>query len=167
MKLTAFLTHIIPLVLLLNISFSFNKIEHLIDSKEGLIASESKPQIIHIDAVRRMMKYSMDKFEVKAGKPVEIWFTNKDDMRHNLLIISPGSLEIVGKAADRIATSPKGVEKNWIPDIPEVLFAAPLIKLNETYKLRFITPNEPGNYPFVCTFPTHWRMMNGSMLVKK
>ncbi len=112
------------------------------------------------------MKYSLDKFEMSAGTPVEIWFTNKDEIRHNLLILSSGLLEIVGKASDHMATTPKGVERHWTPDIPEVLFTAPLIKLNETYNLKFVAPEKPGDYPFVCTFPTHWRIMNGTMTVK-
>lgn len=166
MKLTVLITNILILSLLSDFLFSLNSIPHPTNIKDLTKTEKNEAQVIHIDAVRQMMKYSLDHFEVKAGKPVEIWFTNKDEMRHNLLIISPGSLEIVGKAADRMATTPKGVEKHWTPEIPEVLFAAPLIKLNETYKLVFKAPEEPGNYPFVCTFPTHWRKMNGTMIVK-
>jgi putative heme-binding domain-containing protein len=31
--------------------------------------------------------------------------------------------------------------------------------------LRFRAPTEPGIYPFVCTFPGHWVVMNGEIVV--
>ena len=165
MKLTVFISTIFSVIIL---SFFYCSLSHIhpYGLNQPSYSAKYKTQIIQIDAVHHGMKYSLDNFEVQAGEPVEICFTNKDEMRHNLLIISPGSLEIVGKAADRMATTPKGVEKHWTPDIPEVLYVAPLIRLNETYRLKFIAPENPGDYPFVCTFPTHWRMMNGTMVVK-
>jgi azurin len=32
--------------------------------------------------------------------------------------------------------------------------------------LRFRAPETPGSYPYVCTFPGHWVIMNGVMEVK-
>ena len=32
--------------------------------------------------------------------------------------------------------------------------------------LRFIAPKEPGEYPYLCTFPGHWIIMKGTMVVK-
>jgi len=31
---------------------------------------------------------------------------------------------------------------------------------------RFTAPTQPGNYPFICTFPAHWRTMNGIIDVR-
>ena len=31
--------------------------------------------------------------------------------------------------------------------------------------MRFEAPAEPGVYPYVCTFPGHWIIMNGNMIV--
>ena len=83
-------------------------------------------QIVHIDAVK--MKYSVKQFTVKSGSLVEIHFSNKDVIRHNLLILAPGSLEKVGKMADLMATTPDGVKKEWVPEIHEVLFYTPLVQ---------------------------------------
>ena len=38
---------------------------------------------------------------------------------------------------------------------------------NEIARLRLSAPSNPGDYPFVCTFPGHWRTMNGVMHVEK
>jgi len=35
----------------------------------------------------------------------------------------------------------------------------------ESFTLEFSAPEEPGDYPYVCTFPGHWRGMNGTMRV--
>ena len=31
--------------------------------------------------------------------------------------------------------------------------------------LKF-TPEKPGDYPFLCTFPAHWRIMHGVIKAK-
>ena len=68
------------------------------------------------------MKYDLKTFTVEAGKPVEIIFENPDFMQHNLLIVQPGSLETVGKAADKLASDPKGAEMNYVPDLRRCSF---------------------------------------------
>jgi azurin len=61
---------------------------------------------------------------------------------------------------------PKASEKFYVPEIPEVLFATKMIGPQELYTLSFTAPTTPGQYPFLCTFPGHWRMMNGIMVVE-
>jgi putative heme-binding domain-containing protein len=36
---------------------------------------------------------------------------------------------------------------------------------SQVYVFRFQAPQQPGIYPFVCTFPGHWVVMNGVMAV--
>jgi azurin len=36
-----------------------------------------------------------------------------------------------------------------------------------SHTLRFFAPDEPGDYPYICTFPGHWRVMKGVMKVTK
>jgi azurin len=33
--------------------------------------------------------------------------------------------------------------------------------------LTFKVPDAVGDYPYVCTFPGHWRIMKGTMQVRK
>ena len=42
-----------------------------------------------------------------------------------------------------------------------MLFAIRLLHPGESIQARFKAPYDPGNYPFICTFPGHWRTMNG------
>ncbi len=132
------------------------------DSESTTIETDRQ---IEISVIQNQMKYDTEAFSVKAGETVQIAFKNPDFMQHNLLIIKPGTLEKVGQAADELATNPNGVEMDYIPNVPEVLFKTRLVDPNETVTLIFTAPSEPGEYPFVCTFPGHWRLMNGVMTV--
>lgn len=112
-----------------------------------------------------MMKFDKEVFTVIAGQKVIIELENLDGMQHNMVISKPGTLKEVGAAADALARDPKGAQLNYVPQIPAVLFATKLLNPEEVVTLTFTAPSEPGDYPFVCTFPGHWRMMNGIMKV--
>ena len=75
--------------------------------------------------------------------------------------------EIIGAAADKMITAKDGAEKNYVPNIPQVLAATPLVNPGQTFRLKFVVPDQIGDYPFVCTFPGHWRLMKGVMKVVK
>lgn len=121
--------------------------------------------IVRLKVVKNEMKYDVKNFTVEAGKPIEIIFENPDFMQHNLVITQIGALETVGKAADKMASDPAGAEKNYVPAIAEVLFATKLVNPQQTVSLKFTAPSKAGDYPFVCTFPGHWSIMNGVMKV--
>ncbi|MFN4147559.1 MAG: PVC-type heme-binding CxxCH protein [Runella sp.] len=123
-------------------------------------------QTIKIKAIREAMKFDVQEFTVVAGKPVEVVFENPDAMQHNIVFGKPRSLEIIGKAADKMITQKDAAEKNYVPNLPNhILAATPLVNPDQTFRLIFVAPNDPGDYPFVCTFPGHWRLMSGVMKV--
>jgi putative membrane-bound dehydrogenase-like protein len=134
------------------------------------VMEELKPdgnaKLITIKAVREEMKYDIEEFTVKAGQTVEITFENPDAMQHNLVVVKPKSMQKVGMAGDKMMMDQRGAEKNYVPDLPEVLFATPLVNPDQTYKLVFRAPTVTGDYPYVCTFPGHWSIMNGVMKVE-
>ncbi len=138
---------------------------HKTESTDATVTSTSGAQVIKIKVIKNEMKYDLKSFTVEAGKPVEIIFENPDFMQHNLVIAQIGALQIVGKAADKLAADPKGAEKNYVPDVPEVLFSTKLVNPEQSVKLSFIAPATAGDYPYVCTFPGHWSLMNGTMKV--
>jgi uncharacterized protein len=118
-------------------------------------------RVIRIEAVASQMKFDISRFTVAAGEEVVIELVNKDEMPHNLLITKQGALETVSLAAEKMVALPDAFARSFIPEGPEVLFSIRLLQPNETLQARFTAPSEPGNYPFVCTFPGHWRTMNG------
>ncbi len=134
------------------------------------VAQKEKPtpaQQVIIQSVEYQLIFDKNEFTVKAGSDVELIFRNVDEMPHNLLIVKPGKLETVGEAADRMAGTPDAGKLQFVPQIPEVLYATRLLMIDEADTLRFKAPAELGDYPFVCTYPGHWRSMNGIMKVIK
>ncbi|MDO6604772.1 PVC-type heme-binding CxxCH protein [Arenibacter palladensis] len=129
--------------------------------------SSSSAMTINIKTIKNEMKYDITEFVVETGKPVVLVFENTDFMQHNLVITKVGEKEKVGMAADKLAMDPNGAEKNYVPEMPEVLFATAIINPEEKVVLKFTAPEEPGDYPFICTFPGHWRIMQGVMKVVK
>ena len=57
-------------------------------------------------------------------------------------------------------------EKDYVPDLPDVLHFVPVIDPNKQHSLHFSTPEQPGDYPFICTFPGHWIAMQGILKVE-
>lgn len=134
---------------------------------EETSTSLGKPQIIRIGTIENEMKYDLTEFQVEAGKPVEIVFSNTDFMQHNFVLVKKGAKEKVGAAADKMAAAKDGPEKHYVPEMEEVLYFTKMVNPQEKAVLRFIAPEDPGNYPYLCTFPGHWRIMQGTMKVVK
>ena len=124
-------------------------------------------EVVLLKTVREAMRFDKKEFTVTAGKTVEIVLENPDAMQHNLVIGKPKSMDIIGAAADKLITAKDGAERGYVPAIPQVIAATPLVNPDQTYRLRFTAPSTPGDYPFICTFPGHWRIMNGVMKVEK
>ncbi|RYF60317.1 MAG: dehydrogenase, partial [Cytophagaceae bacterium] len=136
----------------------------------GLTKSEPvdpNTEVVRLKTVREEMRYDKKEFTVTAGKQIEIVLENPDAMQHNLVIGKPKSMDIIGAAADKLITAKDGADKNYVPSIAQVIAATPLVNPDQTYRLKFTAPATPGDYPFVCTFPGHWRIMNGVMKVTK
>ncbi len=146
---------------------SLVKISGKFSSKNSAAPTQEEARVVLIEIVPELMKFDTDTFRVKAGEKILLELDNLDGMQHNLLIIKPGTLEKVGAAADAMLRDPGASEKHYVPDMPEVLFATEMLGPGELYTLNFTVPDTPGDYPFVCTFPGHWRMMNGIMRVEK
>jgi len=151
----------------------FRKTSELLMSIARTLGSEDELRRIEvlqlqparIATVPDHLKFDLETFEVKAGAPIELHFDNPDAIAHNIVISSPGSMEKVGTAVDALLADPKAMERDWIPDMPEVLFHTPMAQAETEVTLRFRAPSEPGRYPFICTVPGHWRVMKGHMVV--
>jgi uncharacterized protein len=128
-------------------------------------ATPAPDVVIRLGVIRDQLKFDKTALTVAPGQLVEIVFTNIDAMQHNFLLGAPGSLEQIGASADALLTGSAGPAQQYVPEIPQVLFATRLIEPGETLAFQFRAPSQPGQYPYVCTFPGHWRLMNGVLTV--
>ena len=107
------------------------------------------------------MLFDKDAITLRAGKSYHMVFTNVDDLPHNVCIIKSGTLERVGKAADGMLRQRDAEEKHYIPNSSDILAASDLVYPGLAAEITFNAPKSPGEYPCVCTFPGHWRLMKG------
>jgi putative heme-binding domain-containing protein len=121
--------------------------------------------ILRLGTVPDQMLFDKDRLVVKAGKQVEFVFENNDLMPHNFVITQPGSLEEIGLLAEATATEPGAAERNYVPSSNKILLASRLLRPREGQRLSFTVPSRPGVYPYVCTYPGHWRRMYGALYV--
>lgn len=140
------------------------------DQKEKsstLTSSKAKPAeiVVHLATLPGKMLFDKTMITIPAGKSISLIFENRDQMAHNVVIVKAGSEEKVGKAADNMARLKDGYERNFVPQLPEVLFATPLVNAGKTFRLDFKAPSKPGDYPFICSFPGHWQIMKGVIRV--
>jgi putative heme-binding domain-containing protein len=122
-------------------------------------------RVISIRTVPDQMLFDKERIVVKAGRPVEILFENTDLMPHNWVLTKPGALEEVGLLAESTATQPGALEHHYVPASNKIILASRLLQPRASQRLSFTAPTEPGVYPFVCTYPGHWRRMYGAMYV--
>ncbi len=109
------------------------------------------------------MQFDTREVVLKAGSKIRWTLNNPDDMMHNLLIVAPGKLDEVAQMA--IDLGLQGQEKGYVPESDWVLYHTNLLPPHSSDVIYFVAPEQPGEYPFVCTFPGHALIMRGVMKV--
>jgi putative heme-binding domain-containing protein len=122
-------------------------------------------RVIRLGTVTDQMLFDKDRIAAQAGKPVEVVFENTDIMPHNFVVTQPGSLEAIGLLGESSSTQPGAMERNYVPQSDKILVSSRLLAPRESQKISFTAPSEPGVYPYVCTYPGHWRRMYGAFYV--
>lgn len=130
-----------------------------------LIADEVKIEIDSND----QMQFDKNAFEVVEGQKVTLVLTHsgqlpKAAMGHNVVILMPGTNlpEFAMKCAPMAANE-------YLPDDEEskklIVAATKMLGGGEEDTITFTAP-AAGEYPFFCSFPGHFAMMQGVMTVK-
>lgn len=122
-------------------------------------------RVIALGTVPERMIYDQERIVVEAGRPVELRLSNADKMPHNLVLVQPGALEEVGLLAEATAQTPDVIERQYVPKSDKVIFASNLLQPDAAQAISFEAPKAAGVYPYVCTYPGHWRRMHGALIV--
>jgi putative heme-binding domain-containing protein len=123
------------------------------------------PTVVTLHAIYEQMRFDKDRIVAEPGKPLVIFLQNDDAMPHNLAVLAPGSLQEIGLAAEKMPPEADSEGRLYVPASPKVLHATRLAGAGQKIQLAFEAPAEPGEYPFLCTFPGHWLRMSGTLTI--
>ena len=55
----------------------------------------------------------------------------------------------------------------YVPRSKKVLAASKMLEAGQKQTLKLTAPETPSDYEYVCTYPEHWKVMFGQMVVVK
>jgi azurin len=137
-------------------------------SSNSSSSAPSGPQEIDLTA-SDLMKYNLTSIEASPGQDLKVVLTNigstpKEAMAHNWVLLKKG--------CDPAAFSQTAIlakDTDYVPPSlqDEIIAKIPLQGPHQSGEVDFRAPTEPGDYPFLCSFPAHCQMgMHGVLTVK-
>ena len=141
--------------------------------QEGLskiVGDEAKLAAIQRLEVKAVsgLQFSPKILKAKAGARVALTVSNVDpSMPHNFVLVTPEALQRVGEGSMKLASSPDGLAKHYVIEDKGVLAFSPILQSGGRYIVYFDAPKKPGEYPYLCTFPGHWQITRGVLIVEE
>lgn len=110
------------------------------------------------------MRYDQEKLTAKAGTYIVLTLThtgklNKSVMGHNFVLLKEGT-DVASFAAEAIKAAADG----YVPKSDAIIANTEMIGGGESTTVRFPAP-EKGTYQFICTFPGHYALMKGELII--
>lgn len=121
--------------------------------------------VFEIGTLPGKLRFDIELFEVKPNVEIKLILKNTDEMQHNLIICRPGEKVAMKVAQTAWLLGAQAIEKQYVPDLPEVLVHTKVVNPGQEDSVTFTTPGEEGDYPYVCTIPGHAFSMKGVMRV--
>jgi azurin len=112
------------------------------------------------------LQYAQRELRVKAGERISLSIDNPDVMPHNWVLGARGAIDRITDLANKLVADPKAIVRHYVPDTPDVLVHTRIIEPANSTTIHFDAPKEPGDYPYLCTFPGHATIMRGVMKVE-
>ncbi len=113
------------------------------------------------------LTYATTEVVVAANEPISLTLSNPDVVPHNWVLARRGMLEQVGGLSNRLIADPLALLRHYVPETDAVLAYTDIVEPGSSQTIHFHAPVGPGRYPFLCTFPGHWMVMNGVMIVER
>lgn len=131
--------------------------------KETAVANDVQEIVI---SGNDLMQFDKKEIKVKAGQKVKVTLRHKGKLDLNVM---GHNFVILKKGVDIAAFSGKAAvakDNQYIPKgTQDVLAHTGLIGGGQTTSVEFVAP-EAGTYDFLCSFPGHYAMMKGKLIVE-
>lgn len=135
------------------------------------LAGESKAQTsvraapgetVTVGTLGDELAYEAVEIRARAGSEITIEFVNNSGgMPHNIVFVnSESDINPVGIAALEASSH------EYIPqdELDRIFAYSGMADPGETLTLTVKVPEEPGRYPYICTYPGHFTVMQGVLL---
>jgi len=112
------------------------------------------------------MRFNLSEITVKEGQIVVLTLKHvgnlpKAAMGHNWVLLRPDT-----DLASFAMSAMKAKDNEYVPvDAPEVMVNTVLLGGGEKTTIEFEAPT-PGTYSFICSFPGHYALMQGTFIVE-
>ena len=112
------------------------------------------------------LSFATRSFTARPGEPIRLTFVNPDVVPHNWVLLKPGTLVRVGDLVNRMVADPEAVSRHYVPRTDDALVYSDIVPAGGKFSISFRAPDTPGRYPYLCSFPGHWMVMNGQLIVE-
>lgn len=138
------------------------------DAAKSTVPAAGDSVSLTLGVIPAVMQFDKKELEAPAGAKVALTFQNAAcPLLHNFVLLKPGTKDKVGALADASAANPNAAAELFIPASPDILAkSTKLVGLGQSDLINFTAPTTPGDYPYICTFPGHWRLMFGVLKIK-
>ena len=126
--------------------------------------SDQPGRPILLKAITGLM-YDKTRISASPGERISLTLENTDVMPHNWVMVRYEGYVNVGEKADLMVSDPDAAAKQYIPEDRDIMHFTRLLNPGEKQTIHFNAPIAPGHYPFLCTFPGHWKVMRGYLIV--
>lgn len=133
---------------------------------EMAVSAQPKATIINLEA-NDMMKYNLTVLKAVAGRPIQLTLKHTGKfpvtaMGHNVVFLKPGT-DVDNFASEALAAK----DTQYIPASKKASIIAhtKLLGGGEKDTITF-TIAKKGTYTYICSFPGHYTMMKGKLIVE-
>ncbi|GAB3934003.1 azurin [Larkinella terrae] len=113
------------------------------------------------------MQFDTKEFKVKAGQKIKLTFKHagkyaKQAMGHNFVLLKSGT-----DIADFASKANLARDNDYIPksEASKIIAHTKLLGGGESDTIEFTAPKK-GVYPYICSFPGHYGLMQGKFIVE-
>ena len=141
-----------------------NKFEYkAIEKKEDDSDKNSKETVIIINS-NDMMKFDQNELRVFEGQKITLTLNHKGKMSKEIMGHNFVLLKKETNLNDFAQRAMLARENEYIPDGNETIAYTKMIGGGESDTITFTAP-EKGSYTYICTFPGHYGLMKGVLIV--
>ena len=127
------------------------------------------PARLELSAPTGIMRFAETNLQAFEGQSIQLVFTNVHPDLHNAVFLKPDTdVQAFGQALDLYMTDPEAIDNEYVPpsEAEHVVASTGVLSQDETITIE-IPALVAGDYPFLCSVPGHWAVMQGVLSVRQ